>query len=161
MKRALLLLLLCGCPKATPQPPPPVDAGQAGLPRAHIDVEAADGKAYGLEVELALDGPSRTKGLMFRKSLADTEGMLFVFPEPEPHAFWMKNTLIPLDMLFADGSGRVLGVVPMAEPLTTSPRAVEGESKYVLEVPGGWCAARGVGAGARLQLGQAANARTE
>src|SRR4051794_9835836 len=125
MKRiAILLLLLPACARvgADPKPPPaaavvaPPEAQK--LPVAHVDVEAADGRAFGLQVELALNDDTRERGLMFRKSLADGAGMLFIFTSPGPHNFWMKNTLIPLDMIFAAEDGRVLGCVERAEPLT-------------------------------------------
>jgi uncharacterized membrane protein (UPF0127 family) len=152
-----LLLFLLGCPRPPAAPPPPVvvDAGPV-LPRSHLDVEAADGRSFGLDVELALTEQDRERGLMFRKSLAETEGMLFVFDEPSPHTFWMKNTLIPLDMLFIDATSQVLGVVQNAAPLTLTGRAVPGDSLYVLEVAGGWCASRGVGPGAKLHFAEAA-----
>lgn len=164
MKRlAPLLLLFAACPRlgadATPAKAAP-DAGSA-FPHAHIDVEAQGGKAFGLQVELALTDAAREQGLMFRKSLADGAGMLFIFPSAEPHSFWMKNTLIPLDMIFADTDGLVLGCVEQAEPMTTSPRTVAGDSKYVLEVPGGWCADHAVGRGAHLIVGEAARFTAE
>jgi uncharacterized membrane protein (UPF0127 family) len=63
--------------------------------------------------------------------------MLFLFPAPAPLAFWMKNTLIPLDMLFLDHDRRVLGIVENAAPETETARRVAGDSQYVLEVGGG------------------------
>jgi uncharacterized membrane protein (UPF0127 family) len=153
----LALLLVGGCPKPAAAPPQPVevDAGHP-LPRTHLDVEGTDGRSFGLEAELALTDPDRERGLMFRRTLADTEGMLFVFREASPHNFWMKNTLIPLDMLFIDANSHVLGVVANAEPLTLSGRSVPGDSLYVLEVAGGWCAARGIGPGAMLHFAESA-----
>lgn len=161
----LLLFALAACPRVganarSAHPALAPDAGHA-MPRAHIDVEAEDGRAFGLEVELALNDPDRERGLMFRRALPDGTGMLFIFPSAGPHTFWMKNTLIPLDMLFADGNGTVLGCVQRAEPMTTSPRSVPGESQYVLEVPGGWCAENRVGPGAHLLVGQAATFKVE
>jgi len=153
----LLLLLAVGCPRPAPPPPralPVPDSG--GPPRAHIDVEGADGRAYGLTVELALDDAQRERGLMFRKSLADGAGMLFVFPDASQRRFWMKNTLIPLDMIFADPDGLVLGCVQNAEPLTLTDRTVPGDAKYVLEVPGGWCQGHGIGPGSHVIAGEAA-----
>ena len=162
MKRVLpLLLLIAACPRlgADAKPQRSIDAG--ALPRSHLDLELADGRAFGLEVELALTESDRERGLMFRRSLADGTGMLFVFPVAAAHTFWMKNTLIPLDMIFAASDGAVLGCVQRAEPLTLTGRHVEGASRYVLEVPGGWCAEHAVGAGARLVLGPTAAFRAE
>ena len=78
--------------------------------------------------------------------------MIFVFPEESLRSFWMKNTLIPLDMLFVDAKGKVIGIVENAEPRTLASRSVEGDSKFVLEVAGGWCARHGVAAGDTLAL---------
>jgi uncharacterized membrane protein (UPF0127 family) len=162
MKRALpLLLLFAACPRlgADAATPHSVDAG--ALPWSHLDLELADGRSFGLQVELALTDGDRERGLMFRRSLPEGTGMLFVFPAAAPHTFWMKNTLIPLDMIFAATDGAVLGCVQRAEPMTLTGRHVEGASRYVLEVPGGWCAEHGVGPGARLVLGPAGAFRAE
>ena len=86
---------------------------------------------------------------MHRTSLADDAGMLFVFPETDEHSFWMKNTLIPLDMIFIDEDRVVVGVVAGAEPLTLEPRSA-GVSRFVLEVNGGWAARHGVAVGDRV-----------
>lgn len=162
MKRALpLLLLLLACPRLPADAAPRHGPDAGGLPRSHLDVELANGTSHGLDVELALTDADRERGLMFRKALPEGTGMLFVFPAAGPHTFWMKNTLIPLDMIFAADDGAILGCVANAEPLTLTGRHVEGASKYVLEVPGGWCAEHGVAAGARLVLGAAARFRPE
>ena len=65
-------------------------------------------------------------GLMFREQMGDDEGMLFIFPTERHNSFWMRNTLLPLDMFFIDSAWNVVGVVENAEPLTESPRAVDG-----------------------------------
>lgn len=91
-------------------------------------------------------------GLMFRETLAPGEGMLFRFDRPEHHRFWMKNTLVPLDLLFVADDGRVTGVAAGVPPLTQRHRWSAGPVRAVLEVPGGWCATHAVGAGARVQV---------
>ena len=80
--------------------------------------------------------------------------MLFLFSERTDHVFWMKNTLIPLDMLFIDEAGVVAGVVADAAPLTLTPRTPGPDvlARYVLEVRGGWAARHGVAPGARVLL---------
>jgi uncharacterized membrane protein (UPF0127 family) len=103
-------------------------------------------------VELARSDEERTRGMMNRRDLGPEAGMLFLFSESEPRAFWMKNTLIPLDMLFIDDGGRVVGLIERAEPLTTSPRDPGVPSRYVLEVNGGWAARHGVRPGDRVQF---------
>ncbi len=100
-------------------------------------------------VELARTEQERARGLMFRDRLGPDQGMLFVFPTDEPHDFWMKNTLIPLDMIFIDGLGNVVDIVAQAQPLTETLRH-GGPSRYVLEVAGGWADDRGVKVGDRV-----------
>jgi uncharacterized membrane protein (UPF0127 family) len=100
--------------------------------------------------ELARTEAEHERGLMFRERLGDEEGMLFVFGAEDEHAFWMKNTLIPLDMIFVDGGRHVVGVVN-ASPGSLEPRSA-GRSRWVLEVRGGWAAARGVARGDRVVI---------
>ncbi len=143
---------------ADPRPPvaktaeaPPPEEGL--LPqRGKATVTTRGGSVYQVNVEIASDDEARTRGLMFRKSMPEMSGMIFVFPERLLHSFWMKNTLIPLDMLFIDVDGTVAGIVEMAEPLTTTPRQVRGLSNRVLEVNGGWCGRHGVRAGDKVEL---------
>ncbi len=145
--------------------PPPLMAGEwpAGdetaqdfpvpaLPTARIVVQDAFGGSHAVLAEIASTGRSRTRGLMWRTKLADTEGMLFIFPVTQRLSFWMRNTLIPLDMIFADEAGRIVGVVEHAVPQTFDSRGPAEPGKYVLEVPAGWCAKRGVKAGGKLKL---------
>lgn len=87
-----------------------------------------------------------------RDSLGPGCGMLFRFEAPEPHGFWMKNTHMPLDILFVDAGGTVLNVAEQAEPLRLKMHCSAGPVTEVLEVPGGWSAAHGVGAGAQLSV---------
>jgi uncharacterized membrane protein (UPF0127 family) len=103
-------------------------------------------------LEVAATPPQRAHGLMYRNALADGRGMLFVFDEDEDHTFWMKNTLIPLDMLFIARDGALVGVHANATPLSTASISVGHPSRYVLEVPGGWAARHDVAAGARVEF---------
>jgi uncharacterized membrane protein (UPF0127 family) len=102
-------------------------------------------------VEVVRTEAERARGLMFRSTLAADAGMLFVFDEVGDHPFWMKNTFIPLDMIFIDEDGRVTGVVARATPGSLEPRSA-GRSRFVLEVNGGWAEAHGVGAGATVRF---------
>ncbi len=86
-------------------------------------------------------------GLMHRWRVPDGTGMLFVMGSSGVHRFWMKNTLVPLDMIFIDAGYRVVGVVENAAPLDEALRGVDVVSRYVLEVPGGWSARNGVAPG--------------
>ena len=102
-------------------------------------------------VEVADEGPERSQGLMFRESMPMAAGMLFVYETPQRAAFWMKNTLIPLDMIFADAAGRVTRVHANAIPGDTTP--IEGGEgiQFVLEINGGLAARMGIVAGAELR----------
>jgi uncharacterized membrane protein (UPF0127 family) len=103
-------------------------------------------------LEVAATPETRSRGLMYRRDLAEGRGMLFVFDADADHEFWMKNTLIPLDMIFIAADGRVVGVAPNATPLSTAGVSVGKPSRYVLEVPGGWAAKRGIAAGDRVEF---------
>jgi uncharacterized membrane protein (UPF0127 family) len=105
-----------------------------------------------VDVEVAAASAKRELGLMFRRHLDEAAGMIFLFKQPQHLTFWMKNTLIPLDMIFADSDGRIVGIVENAAPLSESIDAVDGDSRYVLEVNGGFCKRHGVIAGDRLRF---------
>lgn len=105
-----------------------------------------------MAVEIARTDAERERGLMFRQKMGADEGMLFLFPDDADHSFWMKNTFIPLDMIFIAEGGTVVGVVADAEPFSTTPRSVGARSRYVLEVNGGWSAAHGVAKGDRVRF---------
>jgi len=157
-RAAVLALLFAGCPgQSGPKPEERVDptsrnyAGPA-LPRGKVILKDAFGGRHAVEVEVAANHASVTRGLMWRTSLPDGQGMLFVFPGEEEHSFWMRNTLIPLDMLFLAEDGTLVGIVPHADPLTETSRTVGRPSHYVLEVPGGWCERAGVRTGSRAEI---------
>lgn len=127
------------------RPPVRVVVEGPGAGRAEVLAERV---VAGLEVEL---------GLMFREALPPGTGMLFDFPAAWHHGFWMKNTLVSLDLLWVDPGGRVLNVAEGTRPLSAAHHHPAGPVRRVLEVPAGWCRAHGVGAGARLGVvGEAA-----
>jgi hypothetical protein len=108
--------------------------------------------ATDVALEVADTPETRSRGLMYRNELPDGRGMLFVFDDDDDHEFWMKNTLIPLDMLFIAADGRIVGIRADATPLSTAAIGVGAASRFVLEVPGGWAARYGVAAGDRVEL---------
>jgi len=105
-----------------------------------------------LTVELARTEAEREQGLMYRRALAEGEGMLFDLGAVGRHAFWMHDTCVPLDIGFLDEDGVLVGVAEKSPPLDDAPRAVRCPSRYVLEVPSGWYRRRGVLPGARIDL---------
>jgi hypothetical protein len=108
------------------------------------------GKAE-FRVEVADDARERAQGLMFRERMAPDAGMLFVYDMPQPVSFWMRNTLIPLDMIFADGAGVVQTVHANARPLDETPIFGGAEIAYVLEINGGMAERIGIVPGSELR----------
>ncbi len=101
-------------------------------------------------VELADTPDKRTKGLMFVKHLPDGQGMLFDFESEQPIAMWMKNTYIPLDMIFIRNDGHVARIAENAKPLSTAIIPSGAPVRAVLEVAGGTAARLGIAPGDRV-----------
>ncbi|MFN3210797.1 MAG: DUF192 domain-containing protein [Roseovarius sp.] len=102
-------------------------------------------------VELADDSATRAQGLMNRESMARSAGMLFAYPAPRPVRFWMRNTLIPLDMIFLDETGTVQGVHHEAQPLDETLVFGGDRIQYVLEINGGMARQLGISEGSELR----------
>jgi len=102
-----------------------------------------------LKIEVASDDAQRSQGLMFRKSLARDEGMLFVFEDPGYYAMWMKNTLIPLSVAFVDRAGVILNIADM-EPQTLDSHLANGPALYAIETNLGWFQAHDIHAGDKV-----------
>lgn len=155
MRGVLLLvtvaaLAACGnagqSPRAAASPATP---SAAAGPR----VEMPSGAVYRLE--LARTPEEQAQGLMFRESLAPRSGMLFPFPDASVHKFWMKNTMIPLDMVWLDPSGKVLFVSANTPPCRADPCPSYGPdaaAASVLEIAGGKAAVEKVTVGATLRF---------
>lgn len=106
-------------------------------------------------LEIADTPRSRQQGYMYRTRVEESEGMIFVFPEPGFHTFWMKNTLVPLDIIWMDEAFRVLHLEADVPPCKADPCPSYGplrKAKYVLELKGGSAAAQGVVPGVTLAL---------
>ncbi len=110
-----------------------------------------DGGRESFAIEVADDGAERAKGLMFREEMDPAAGMLFVYESPQPAQFWMKNTLIPLDMIFADASGLVTRVHSNAIPGDLTPIDGGDNVQFVLEINGGLASRLGIAPGAELR----------
>lgn len=125
--------------------------GAAQTPK--VVISASNGAEHAaVRVELSLTPGQRTFGLMYREHLDEDAGMLFIFPAAEPLKFWMKHTEIPLDMIFADPSGVVVGIVANATPYSERPVGPDAPALYVLEVNGGFCARHGMRVGDKMSF---------
>lgn len=141
-------------PAVPPAPAAPVTPGAAQAPatqRAAVTLVGAQGERK-VTVEVVASPRAVERGLMYRTHLPVDEGMLFLMGEEDIQSFWMRNTLIPLDMLFIDKNFKVVGIVENAEPRTETSRTVGIPSTYVLEVNGGWCARNGIATGATARF---------
>jgi uncharacterized membrane protein (UPF0127 family) len=122
----------------------------AGCAPDTVELRGPSGVAR-FSVEIADTPDEQARGLMFREHMASSAGMLFVFPRPKHAVFWMKNTLIPLDMLFIDATGRVTRVHPQAVPQDETPIDGGDGVKMVLEINGGLAARLGLAEGAEMR----------
>ena len=151
-RRLAALLLLLALPGAA--------AAQDACAPATLDLRDDDGTMR-FQVEVVDDEAERSKGLMFRQSLPQFGAMLFVYEMPQPVAFWMRNTLIPLDMLFFDAAGRLTRIHPQAVPGDETPIFGGTDIRYVLEINGGLAEKLDIELGAEIRhpsLDQAAAA---
>jgi len=121
----------------------------AGAGLETVEVSTSRGRAR-FQVEIAATQAEQARGLMFRKSLAPDRGMLFVYKRPQPAAYWMKNTLIPLDIIFIQPDGRILSIVRNARPHDETPLPSGGLVLGVLEIAGGRAAQLGILPGDRV-----------
>jgi uncharacterized membrane protein (UPF0127 family) len=120
------------------------------VPIAHVVFPDAGGAA--VDAELVSSAQDTERGLMYRTSMPEDHGMLFDLKVQGTYQFWMHNTCIPLDMVFADVDGLIVGIVENAPPLDDSPRGVGCPSRYVLEVNAGWSRQHGVKAGQQMTI---------
>lgn len=106
-------------------------------------------KEHTLKVEVAATAQTRTIGLMNRFSLAPNSGMLFVFPQSEPLAFWMRNTFIPLSIAYVDSKGVILNIADM-QPKDETTVPSKGPAMFAIEMKQGWFKERGIAAGDKV-----------
>lgn len=110
----------------------------------------ADGKQHRFTVEVAKTEEEQAMGLMNRSALAPDRGMIFPFPAPKVASFWMKNTLIPLDMIFIRADGTIANIEANTVPLSLQPVFAVEPVTAVLEIPGGRAAELGIDAGDKV-----------
>jgi uncharacterized membrane protein (UPF0127 family) len=131
------------------EPPAVTGKGANGTPR--VVFERPEAREIRFKVEVADDPHERARGLMFRDSMAVGWGMLFLYPIEKIHSFWMKNTYIPLDMVFLGLDGTVKGVVEDARPLDLSGQSAGVPSRDVLELRAGTARRLGIKVGLRYR----------
>jgi uncharacterized membrane protein (UPF0127 family) len=102
-----------------------------------------------IRAEVAAEFGTRMRGLMYRASMPQNAGMLFIFDETTQHCMWMKNTLIPLSVAFIDDKGTITNVEDM-KPQTEDSHCASRPARYALEMNRGWFAARGIKPGSRI-----------
>jgi uncharacterized protein len=131
LKLAALALLVLG---AVVGVPPDLLANE--LKREPVVLVSETGR-HMIDAEIADNPGAKATGLMFRRSLRDDAGMLFIYDKPGNITMWMKNTYIPLDMIFADATGKIIRIARNTEPFSTDIIEAGGPAKVVLEVPAG------------------------
>jgi uncharacterized protein len=120
------------------------------LPLESLIVRTGTGARLRFAVEVARTEPQRNTGMMFRTQMARDRGMLFLFYPAQPVSFWMRNTLLPLDMIFIRKDGRIANIIENAEPLSLTVRSSEGPVVAVLELAGGSAKRLGIAPGDRV-----------
>lgn len=133
------------CRAETPQPSTPVAAAPAALTET-LTIDTARGPVS-FRIEIADDEAERERGLMYRTSLAPDAGMLFEWTSPARRAFWMRNTYIPLDIIYIGVNGRIISIAAMTEPFSEEPIPSNGAALGVLEIAGGRAAELGIDIG--------------
>jgi hypothetical protein len=144
------ILVLAGVSVAAPVPPP--------LPVETITIDTQRG-AKSFKVEVASEPQSQQRGLMYRQTLAPDAGMLFDFHDAVMLSFWMKNTVLPLDMLFIRMDGTISTIAPDTIPFSTAPITSAEPVRAVLEINGGRARALGIRAGDRVHAATFGNIR--
>lgn len=145
-----VLLTVPGCTAAAEQ-----DAGRAQLdqifPRSTLTIATPDARLHRFDVWVAADDARRSRGLMFVQRLEEHEGMIFIYPEPRPISMWMKNTFIPLDMVFVSAEGRVAQVVENTKPHSLETVQSSAPALAVIELKGGTARKLNIRAGALVE----------
>lgn len=122
----------------------------SGLPVVPLRIVHGD-QTHNFRVELARTGEEQAKGLMFRTAMGLDEGMVFPMAPPRSASFWMRNTVIPLDLIFVGADGKILNIAANAIPYDETPLVSAGPVKAVLELNGGRAAQLGIAAGDRVE----------
>jgi uncharacterized membrane protein (UPF0127 family) len=125
--------------------------GPLALPKGSVTFPAAPGQPK-LEVEIAGEDAARTRGLMYRTSMPENHGMIFSWDDERIRSFWMKNTCLPLDMLFIAADGTIVGILEQVPTLNLAARSVRCPAAHVLEVNAGWTRSHGIKVGSKAVI---------
>jgi uncharacterized membrane protein (UPF0127 family) len=128
----------------------PAAAGRLGAAEMQTLEIASKSGVHAFAVEMALTPEEQSRGLMFRKTLPEGQGMLFDFKRDQELSFWMKNTYVSLDMIFIRGDGRILRIAENTEPLSERMVPSGGPVRAVLEVVAGTARKLGIAPGDRV-----------
>lgn len=157
MKRNLILTVLLaiaacspGASDAAQSSPTASVHAESGLRVIPLTVTTTSGKRHSFRVEVAASAFEQARGLMYRRSLGADEGMIFPMETARQASFWMRNTVIPLDLVFIGVDGRISNIAANAVPYDESPLRSVGLVKGVLELNGGRAAALGIAAGDKV-----------
>lgn len=151
MRPLLLCLILClsvvsACRAGEPDAAP-------GPELRGMEILASDGEVLAVvQVEVVSTPGATARGLKHRDEVPEGTGMFFVFAEEIVRSFWMQDTRVSLDIIFIDAKGSVVGIRRKTEPYSEDSITVGVPSKYVLEVPAGYCSRKGIHRGARVVL---------
>jgi uncharacterized membrane protein (UPF0127 family) len=148
---ALALLLPVAACQPSPSTAVSLERSAAGLEQVPLTVTTAKGATHRFTVEVARSPEEQAQGLMNRQSLAPDRGMVFPYEPAQPVAFWMKNTLIPLDIIFVSPGGRILRIEANNVPLSLEPVASGDAVEAVLELAGGRAGELGISAGDQVK----------
>ena len=150
MKNRLFSALILALAVLTAVAPSSAQIKLQRFERDVLSIETADGQRHRLEVELALTGEQHAQGLMFRRSLAEDAGMLFLYSGAGVLSMWMKNTPVPLDMIFIAPDGRIVDIAERTVPYSLETVSSRFAASAVLEVNGGTVARLGIRPGDRV-----------
>jgi uncharacterized protein len=143
---AVVMLAACAQPDTTTT----AAAAPVVSPYEQLVVETAGGPVT-FEVEIADTEEERAQGLMYRQTMPGYRGMLFDFQEPRPVSFWMRNTILSLDIIFIGTDGRILNIADHATPQSDAPIPSVGTTKGVLEIGAGRAETLGIRPGDRVR----------
>jgi len=122
----------------------------AGLDQVELTI-VSNGRRHRFTVEVARTAEEQAMGLMYRNALAPDRGMIFPMDPPRPAAFWMRNTLIPLDMIFVRADGTIANIAANTVPLSEQPVGSDGPVAAVLEIAGGRAGELGIKPGDQVR----------